>query len=60
MVVLLYEKDVAGKVLDDADAKVDVDDDDDKKAVMTDLCCPAVGKVPKNVSKVLFVDVHHL
>ena len=27
---------------------------------MTDLCCPDVGKVPRGVSKVLFVDVHHL
>ena len=27
---------------------------------MTDLCCPDVGKVPKDVSKVLFADVHHL
>ena len=27
---------------------------------MTDLCCSDVGKVPRDVSKVLFVDVYHL
>ena len=27
---------------------------------MTDPCCPDVGKVPKDMSKVLFADVHHL
>ena len=27
---------------------------------MTDLCCLDVGKAPKDVSKVLFADVHRL
>ena len=58
-VVLFYVDDVAKKVAADADAKVYVVDDDDKEDVMTDLCCPDAGKVP-SVSKVLFVDVHHL
>ena len=40
--------------------KVDVVDDDDKEDVMTVLCYLDVGKGPKDVSKVLLVDVHHL
>ena len=27
---------------------------------MTDFCCSDFGKMPKDVSKVLFVDVHDL
>ena len=60
VVALVCVDDAAEQVFDDVDAKVCVVDDDDKEDVMTNIGCADVGKMPRDVSKVFLINVHHL